>query len=135
VACCGVGAMVYGVGYLFVSWSTALVFAAFGAFVAHLGGGMQWSSVVFGIAKTAPDDVRGRIGAADFALVTFSMSISLALAGWASSRWGPVPTIRALAVVQLCWGAFFLFLTRELRAEGAGLDSGEANTPQPQPVG
>jgi hypothetical protein len=74
VACCGVGAMIYGVGYLFVSWSTALIFAAFGAFLAHLGGGMQWSSVIFGIAKTAPDEVRGRIGAADFALVTFSMS-------------------------------------------------------------
>jgi MFS family permease len=91
VACCGVGAMIYGVGYLFVSWSTALIFAAFGAFLAHLGGGMQWSSVIFGIAKTAPDEVRGRIGAADFALVTFSMSVSLALAGWASSKWGPFP--------------------------------------------
>ena len=122
VAACGVGAMVYGVGYLFVSWSTAIVFAAIGAFVAHLGGGMQWSAVIFGIAKTAPDEVRGRIGAADFALVTFSMSISLALAGWASSKWGPVSTIRVLALVQLGWGALFLFLTRKLRAEPATID-------------
>ncbi len=122
VAACGVGAMIYGVGYLFVSWSTAIVFAAIGAFVAHLGGGMQWSSVIFGIAKTAPDEVRGRIGAADFALVTFSMSISLALAGWASSKWGPVSTIRVLALVQLGWGALFLFLTRKLRAEPAIID-------------
>ncbi len=135
VACCGVGSLVYGVGYLFVSWSTALALAAFGAFVAHLGGGMQWSSVVFGIAKTAPDEVRGRIGAADFALVTFSMSISLALAGWASSKWGPIPTIRFLAVVQLSWGALFLFLTRELRAESAGLEHEEVQAPEPQPVG
>ena len=119
VACCGVGAMVYGLGYLFVSWSTAIVFAAIGAFIAHLGGGAQWSAVLFGIAKTAPDDVRGRIGAADFALVTLSMSVSLGLAGWASSKWGPVSTTRVLALVQLSWGAFFLFMTRELRAEPA----------------
>lgn len=130
VECCGVGAMIYGVGYLFVSWSTALIFAAFGAFLAHLGGGMQWSSVIFGIAKTAPDEVRGRIGAADFALVTFSMSVSLALAGWASSKWGPVSTIRVLALVQLGWGALFLFLTRELRAESAHL----AEQPQTAPA-
>jgi predicted MFS family arabinose efflux permease len=117
VACCGVGAIVYGVGYLFVSWATAIGFAAVAAFVAHLGGGAQWSSVIFGIAKTAPDEVRGRIGAADFALVTLSMSISLALAGVASSRWGPAATIRALAIVQLSWGALFLYLTRELRHE------------------
>ncbi len=130
VACCGVGAMIYGVGYLFVSWSTALIFAALGAFVAHLGGGMQWSSVIFGIAKTAPDEVRGRIGAADFALVTFSMSVSLALAGWASSKWGPVSTIRVLALVQLGWGALFLFLTRELRAESAHM----AEQPQTSPA-
>jgi predicted MFS family arabinose efflux permease len=122
VAACGVGAMTYGVGYLFVSWSSALALAAFGAFIAHLGGGMQWSSVLFGIAKTAPDEVRGRIGAADFALVTFSMSISLGLAGWASSKWGPVSTIRVLALVQLTWGALFLFLTRKLRAESAAIE-------------
>ena len=117
VACCGIGALVYGFGYLLVSWSTALAFAAVAAFIAHLGGGAQWSSVVFGIAKTAPDEVRGRIGAADFALVTLSMSISLGLAGWASSHFGPVSTIRVLAIVQLSWGALFLYLTRDLRRE------------------
>ena len=117
VACCGIGAIVYGLGYLFVSWATALAFAAVAVFLAHLGGGAQWSSVIYGIAKTAPDEVRGRIGAADFALVTLSMSISLGVAGWASSNWGPVSTIRALAIVQLCWGALFLTLTRELRRE------------------
>ncbi len=115
VTCCGVGAIVYGLGYLVVSWSSALAVAAVAAFVAHLGGGAQWSSVLFGIAKTAPDEVRGRLGAADFALVTLSMSISLGLAGLASSRFGPVPTIRALAIVQLSWGALFLYLTRDLR--------------------
>ena len=67
--------------------------------------------------------------------VTFSMSISLALAGWASSKWGPIPTIRFLAVVQLSWGALFLFLTRELRAESAGLEHEDVQAPEPQPVG
>ena len=121
VACCGVGAIVYGLGYLLVSWSTALLLASLAAFIAHLGGGVQWSSVLFGIAKTAPDEVRGRIGAADFALVTLSMSISLGLAGWASSHFGPVPTIRALAIVQLLWGVLFLYLTRDLRREDAAV--------------
>ena len=60
--------------------------------------------------------------------------ISLALAGWASSKWGPIPTIRFLAVVQLSWGALFLFLTRELRAESAGLEREDVQAPEPQPV-
>ncbi len=117
IACCGIGAMTYGLGYLVVSSSTALWFAAIATLLAHLGGGAQWAAVTFGIAKTAPDAIRGRIGAADFALVTLSMSISLAAAGLASQQWGPVPTIRVLALVQICWGAYFLFRTRSLRSQ------------------
>lgn len=121
VTACGVGAIVYGAGYLMVSWADMLWLAAGAALFAHLGGGVQWASVLFGIAKTAPDEVRGRIAAADFAVVTLSMSISLGLAGWASGRWGPTATIRVLAIVQLAWGMFFLYRTRTLRYESSGL--------------
>ena len=116
VTTCGVGALAYGLGYLVVGSAGSIVVAAIAAFIAHLGGGAQWASVLFGLAKSTTDDVRGRIAAADFAIVTLSMSLSLLVAGLASRWWGPRATVTGLALVQLLWGAFFLWRTQALRS-------------------
>jgi hypothetical protein len=115
VTACGVGSIIYGLGYLLVASAPTIQLAAVAGFLAHLGGGAQWSSVVYGIAKTSPDAVRGRIGAADFAIVTLSMSISLIAAGLLSLAIGPRTTIYIIAVVQFSWGMFFLYRTRTVR--------------------
>lgn len=112
---CGAGAVVYGVGYLGVAASPALGVALLAAFVAHFGGGAQWTLSNLGLQLATPDAYRGRIFAADFALLTLTMSSSFLLSGWASERFGPRPVTVVLAIVAGAWGVSYLTLTRTLR--------------------
>lgn len=112
---CGGAGLVYGAGYLGVAASPVLGLALIGAFVAHLGGGAQWTLSNIGLQTETPDELRGRIFAADFALVTLTMSLSFLLAGWGSDRFGPRPVTVALAAVAGGWGLLYLALTRTVR--------------------
>jgi cation transporter-like permease len=71
-----------------------------------------------GCRSRRPDELRGRIFATDLALVTLTMTISLLVAGVASNQFGPRPVMLALAVVNLIWGATYLWFTRRLRRAG-----------------
>jgi MFS family permease len=129
---CGVAALVFSAGYGVVSLAPALLLAAVGVLVAHLGGGAQWTASTYGLQITTADEFRGRMFATDFALVTLTMSVSFTLAGLASSSFGPRPVIAALAVLSALWATSYLFFTRRLRAASTGerwpvepLDSGE----------
>jgi hypothetical protein len=68
------------------------------------------------------DTLRGRIFAADFALVTLTLSFSFFFAGAASQRYGPGPVVQVLALVSLAWGALYLVLSRKIHGRG-GLPS------------
>jgi MFS family permease len=114
---CGLGSCVYGVGYLGVSRLGTLWLAALLILFAHLGGGVQWTGTFLGLQQSSPDEFRGRIMAADFALVTLSMSISLVGAGLASQHFGPGPVLAVLGFVQIAWGLLFLARTRDLRSQ------------------
>lgn len=121
VRACGIGSLVYGLAYLAVSGVHSIVLATALVLLAHLGGGVQWAGTFYGLQRSAPDELKGRIMAADFALVTLSMSLSLAVAGIASGTFGPGPVLAVLGVVQIVWAAFYLFRTRSLqRAHGGG---------------
>src|SRR5205807_8364142 len=78
---CGVAGLVYGAGYLVVGTAPVLGVAAAGALLAHLGGGAQWTLSTYGLQAAVPDYIRGRVFAADFALVTVTMSLSLMASG------------------------------------------------------
>lgn len=117
---CGLAGIVYGAGYLVVGTAPVLAVAVAGALVAHLGGGAQWTLSTYGLQAAVPDYIRGRVFAADFALVTATMSLSLVASGALAEVTGPrLPTI-ALAVVSFSWGVAYLTLTRSLRRAGAG---------------
>ena len=90
---CGVASIVYGVAYGFVPFAPGIAVAAVLVLIAHLGGGCQWTFSTYGLQVVTPDALRGRIFAADFAMVTMTMSLSLALAGWMSGVVGVGPTI------------------------------------------
>ena len=111
----GSGVILYGASYLAVPYMPAIAVAAVFVFVGHIGGGAQWTGSTLGLQRSAADEVRGRIMAADFALATLSMSASFTAAGVASSMFGPKPTIIGLALVEMAWGSFYLFHTRALR--------------------
>jgi Flp pilus assembly protein TadB len=63
----------------------------------------------------APDEVRGRVLAGDFAIVTLMLSITSALSGIVSDAIGVRPTIAVFAVVAALSGATYLVLTTPLR--------------------
>ena len=112
---CGLGAVIYGTGYLGVSASPVLAVAMLATFVAHLGGGAQWVLSNLGLQLATPDALRGRIFAADFAILTLTMSTSFLITGWATDRFGPRPVTMVLALIAGTWGAFYLSLTRSHR--------------------
>ena len=112
---CGAGALVYGTGYLGVAASPALVLAIGCVFLAHLGGGAQWTLSNLGLQLATSDAFRGRIFAADFALLTVTMSSSFLLSGWVTARFGARPVTVVLALIAAGWGVLYLALTRTLR--------------------
>jgi MFS family permease len=118
---CGVASIVYGVAYGLVPFAPGIAVAAVLVLIAHLGGGCQWTFSTYGLQVVTPDALRGRIFAADFALVTMTMSLSLVLAGWMSSVVGVGPTIVGLACIEVAWGVLYLVITKTLRAPDESL--------------
>jgi hypothetical protein len=125
---CGRSALVTGTMYLIAPWAPLLWLVALLVLTAHLGGGTQWTLSSYGLQVSTPDELRGRIFATDFALVTLTMTASLITAGIVSDHVGPRPVMTALALVNLSWGAAYLRFTRPLR--GAAGDSLSASVPQ-----
>jgi MFS family permease len=114
---CGVACIGYGIFYLGVAVTPWIVMAFVFVLIAHLGGGAQWTLTTYGIQMLTPDELRGRVFAAAFALVTLSMSISLLIAGLLGGLIGPGLTIAVIASVVVLWGIGFLIVTRDVRAE------------------
>lgn len=112
---CAFGSLTYGVFYLGVAASPSIVLAAAFTLLAHLGGGAQWMLSTLGLTLATPDEYRGRILSADFALVTLTMSISFVLAGVIGDLWGASTAVAVFAIVALLWGLFYLRLTAKLR--------------------
>ena len=57
------------------------------------GGGAQWTLSTYGLQAAVPDYIRGRVFAADLALVTVTMSVSLVASGALAEVTGPrLPT-------------------------------------------
>ena len=131
---CSLSSIVYGVSYIFVgSFAPVLVLGALGAFVAHLGGGTQWTLSTYGLQANTPDEFRGRIMSGDFALVSLSMSVSFIGAGFLDRRYGPTTAFNVLGVLSCLWGLLYLRATRSLRGSS---ESGDNGAPTPiDPVG
>jgi MFS family permease len=58
-------------------WLAALL-----VFGAHLGGGSQWTLSTYGLQRSTPDAIRGRIFSFDYGLVTMTIALSTLLAGF-----------------------------------------------------
>jgi MFS family permease len=71
-----------------------------------------------GLTVATPDEFRGRILSADFALVTLTMSISFVLAGLLADHVGANAALLVFAAVALAWGALYLRVTRHLDDAG-----------------
>jgi len=117
---CGWAGIFFSVSYVAGAWSPWIVLAA--AFIAlgHLGGGSQWTLSTYGLQLRAPDHIRGRVMAGDFAIVTLVMSVSGLAAGGVSEAIGVRWTITAFALAAAAAGAVYVAATRPVIR---GLDS------------
>lgn len=124
---CAVSGIVFGAGYTFASTTHLMVFAVIGVMVAHLGAGGEWAISTLGLQLRCPDEVRGRIMAADYAVAT----LVLALAGLGAGALAEFASVRlalfVFALASTIAAVVYLALTRGLRralaAEGVTLAS------------
>jgi MFS family permease len=120
---CGCAGLAFGVCYLGLSVAPALAVAAPLALLAHLGGGAQWTMSTYGLQRRAPDEIRGRILAGDFGIVTLIITISNVAAGGVAGLLGVRAAIAVFAGIGLLAGTTYLVLTRSLRASLAAGDA------------
>lgn len=110
----GAGAIVHGLGYALFGVTPWFTLAAVFVFLAHLGGGAVWTVSSYGLQRLVPDELRGRIFAADFGLVTLTISVSSVAAGLLADALGPTPTALIMGGLALTWGITWTLWTRGL---------------------
>lgn len=119
---CALSGIVFGLGYIFVTTTHLMVFAAIGVLVAHMGAGGEWAVSTLGLQLRCPDEVRGRIMAADYAVATLVLALAGlgagALAEFASVRLSLFVFALASTVAAVIYLAMTQRLRRMLAAEG-----------------
>jgi len=112
---CGLAGLGFSVAYLLAGLSPALWVACICVAFAHLGGGAQWTLSTMGLQMESPDELRGRIIAGDFALVTLMLGVTSALAGAVSEAIGVRPTVVVFSVMAATASCTYLAATSHLR--------------------
>lgn len=105
----GLGYLGLSVGYSYAPWLAALC-----VLFAHMGGGGQWMAATYGLQREVPDELRGRLFAFDYGLVTLTISVSSLVTGVVADRYGAVPVVMALAVMSVVIALIWIQVTRKL---------------------
>jgi len=113
---CGFAGLVFSAGYMAAAGAPVLFVAAACVMFAHLGGGAQWTLSTYGLQVRAPDDMRGRVLAGDFALITLSLAVSSVAAGLVSEQVGARATVAIFGALAAVASLAYLALTRNVRA-------------------
>lgn len=113
---CGFAGLVFSAGYMAAAGAPVLFVAAACVMFAHLGGGAQWTLSTYGLQVRAPDDMRGRVLAGDFALITLSLAVSSVAAGLVSEQVGARTTVAIFGALAAVASLAYLALTRNVRA-------------------
>jgi predicted MFS family arabinose efflux permease len=114
---CGISGLGFAGGYLAAAASPILIIAAIFIGLAHLGGGAQWTLSTYGLQMRCPDEMRGRVLAGDFALITLSLGLSSLAAGVVSEYIGARGAITVFALLAVCASVIYLLATRAVRAK------------------
>ena len=112
---CGIAGLGFAGGYLAAAASPIFILACVCIGFAHLGGGAQWTLSTYGLQVRCPDEMRGRVLAGDFALITLSLGLSSLLAGVVSEYIGARGTIAVFALLAVLASLIYLFATRTVR--------------------
>lgn len=89
----GLAFTLFSVCYALFAGAPNIWLAAAAVCGAHVGGGANWTMSSYALQKFTPDEVRGRIFAFDYALITMTMTTSMAIAGLAAGHFN----VRAVA--------------------------------------
>jgi hypothetical protein len=77
------GYAMYGAGYLLVSQAHGIGMACFGIMTAHAGGAMVWVFSTTLLQMITDDNFRGRVFAAEYGFLTFTIAVAAFLVGFA----------------------------------------------------
>ena len=111
--------LIRGIGWSFVALTVAytlfplapgIAVAAVLVFIAHCGGGAQWTLSTLGLQRATPDAIRGRVFSVDYGLVTLAIALSTLLAGLLADLLPPrVAVWTMVALVAAAGTAWFWF--------------------------
>ena len=104
----------FALGYLGLAISPTLGFGMAAVALAHIGAGAQWQACTYGLQSVVPDHLRGRIFAADYGLLTLSLSISSMGAGFLADHYGVRQATLCLGLLSLAWALAWELTTRQL---------------------
>lgn len=104
----------FAVGYMGLALSPGIALGMVAVTLAHLGAGAQWQASAYGLQTVVPDSLRGRVFAADYGLLTFSLSLSSMGAGFFADRYGVRQAALWLAGLGLLWALLWGLGTRRL---------------------
>lgn len=118
LAVCSIASLTYCVVYAALPLAGVFGVALVLVFLAHLGGGAQWSMSTYGLQAETPDHVRGRVMALDYGLATLAIGISALLAGLLADALGEgAATWWLTALGGACGIAWTVWSTRPLRGQ------------------
>jgi MFS family permease len=92
----GIGFLIGGVFYMVFGAATNFALALSALTIAHMGGSILWVNSTVLLQSIVEDNFRGRVFAADFALLTLTMAVSNYVVGELLDRFGLSP--RAVTV-------------------------------------
>jgi MFS family permease len=130
----GLSFAVYGGAYAAFPVAGTLLAGALFVFLAHLGGGAQWTLSTYGLQRIVPDRLRGRVFAFDYGLVTLTIALSTAVTGWAADRLDPRTVMLGLASVSLAWSVVWSAATTSIRRRRTFEDGNLTAAPEAPPA-
>jgi MFS family permease len=98
--------------YALFPLAPSLPLAAGLVFVAHCGGGGQWTLSTLGLQRATPDAIRGRLFSLDYGLVTLTIAISTVLAGQLADAVAPAVAVWTMVGLIAVAGIGWIALSR-----------------------
>lgn len=96
----------------------SLPLAALLVFGAHLGGGAQWMLSTYGLQRSTPDEIRGRLFSFDYGLVTLAIALSTTLAGVLADALPPRFAVWSMVALVAVAGTAWLWFSGGARTSG-----------------
>lgn len=105
---------VFALGYLALSLQLGFGLSLACVAIGHMGGGAEWMASTYGLQREVPDELRGRIFAADYGLATLAISLSSLVAGGLADAYGAPRVAFIMSMVAVAWATVWLLATYRL---------------------